>query len=250
LAAPVKVDFIICGTQKGGTTALDAYLRSHSKICMAEGKEVHFFDNEDVFSVLHPDYSLYHAAFSPSPTHRLIGEATPIYMYWYDAPRRMWEYNPQLKIIVLLRNPIERAYSQWNMARAAGDDDLPFLEAIKSERTRCRQALPNQHRFFSYVDRGFYSEQLRRLWTFFPPEQVLILKSEDLRHSPAETLQKVCAFLEVDTLPKIKPLDIHSRPYTCSISRLESDFLRSIFEFEIRCLERMLNWDCSHWLCD
>ena len=81
----MKVDFIICGTQKGGTTALDAYLRRHPAIGLAGAKEVHFFDNEDAFRDGRPNYDVYHSAFPSSPSHQLIGEATPIYMYWYDA---------------------------------------------------------------------------------------------------------------------------------------------------------------------
>jgi hypothetical protein len=110
----------------------------------------------------------------------------------------MWEYNPDLKLIVILRNPITRAYSHWNMQRSRNVEPLPFWEAIQKERDRCREALPYQHRLYSYVDRGFYSEQLRRLWTYFPKEQVLVLRTEDLRNSPLEFLEEVCGFLGID----------------------------------------------------
>lgn len=164
----VKVNFIICGTQKGGTSALDLYLRMHPEICMAANKEVHFFDNEEYFISNNTiDYSLYHKVFEPKVGSRLLGEATPIYMYWYGAPKRIWEYNPEIKLIVILRNPIERAYSHWNMERARCADDISFWDALAGEGDRCRQALPLQHRVYSYVDRGYYTEQLRRLWTFF-----------------------------------------------------------------------------------
>jgi hypothetical protein len=244
----VNVDFIICGTQKGGTTALDAYLRSHPQICMAGVKEVHFFDNEDAFRSGSPDYASYHSAFNPKPTHKLIGEATPIYMYWYDAPRRMWEYNPKLKLIVILRNPIERAFSHWNMMRLDKFDSLPFWEAILTEQERCRKELPLQHRYHSYIDRGHYLEQLRRLWTFFPRDQVLVLKNESLRQNPLETLNTVCRFLDVDAPPLINVIDVHSRPYVTAINQREKNYLRLIFEYEIRGLERELGWDCSNWL--
>jgi hypothetical protein len=217
---------------------------------MAGVKEVHFFDNEDAFRNGQPDYELYHAAFSPSTSHELIGEATPIYMYWYDAPRRMWEYNPNLKLIVLLRNPIERAYSHWNMMRSEGTDSLPFWEAIQIERERCREELPLQHRYYSYIDRGLYLDQLRRLWTFFPRDQVLILKNEALRHEPMQSLHSVCRFLGVDPPSAIDTMDVHSRPYVSAMSQSERDYLRSVFEFEIRGLERELGWNCSSWIAD
>lgn len=244
------VNFIICGTQKGGTSALDAYLREHPEICMAEKKEVHFFDNENFFRDKTPDYSWYHTLFTPRTTDKLIGEATPIYMYWYDAPRRIWEYNPNMKLIVVLRNPIERAYSNWNMERSRNADKLSFWDAIQNEQERCREALPYQHIYYSYIGRGFYLEQLRRLWLYFSKERVLILRNEYLKNQPHEALRDVCDFLEVDYFESIKTKNVHSLPYESKMSDRERKYLRLIFEHEIRGLERVLGWDCSDWLSE
>lgn len=249
----VKVNFLICGTQKGGTSALDLYLRGHPEICMAVNKEVHFFDNEDHFKSNNlVDYNFYHRAFEPKLRSQLLGEATPIYMYWYDAPRRIWEYNQNMKLIVILRNPIERAYSHWNMEFSRGADNISFWDALITERDRCREALPSQHRVYSYVDRGLYSEQLRRLWTFFPKEQILILKNEALRIEPKKTLKQICEFLGVSAEPflEIDSKVVHATPYKISMSKKEKDYLRSEFEFEIKNIERMLGWDCNDWLSD
>jgi len=242
------VGFVICGTQKGGTSALDVYLREHPEICMADVKEVHYFDNEEHFSGGKPDYSKYHAWFSPKKNHSILGEATPIYMYWNDSPKRIWEYNPNMKLIVMLRNPIERAYSHWNMERSRNADNLSFWEAISNEKERCREALPQQHRVYSYIDRGFYLEQLRRLWTYFPKDKVLILKNEDLKQKPDETLNYVCEFLGVCQFKNVIARDVHSRPYVSRISEKENDYLRSIFEPEIKELEAELNWNCGNWI--
>jgi hypothetical protein len=242
------VDFVICGTQKGGTSALDAYLRGHPEICMAEYKEVHFFNNESFFADGRPDYAGYHSSFSPGETHRFVGEVTPIYMYWDAAPRRIWEYNPDMKIIVVLRNPIDRAYSHWNMERYRGMEDLPFGEAIRNEEDRCREALPHQHMFHSYVDRGFYTEQLRRLWRYFSREKVLVLRSENLRNRPQETLDRVFAFIGVDSLEIPEVGEVNAHPYLSEMSQADRDHLRFVFEYEIRELERVLGWDCSDWL--
>lgn len=242
------VNFVICGTQKGGTSALDAYLREHPEICMAGRKEVHFFDNESFYGNGKPDYSRYHSSFNPQASHRLIGEATPIYMYWYDAPRRMWEYNPNMKLIVILRNPIDRAYSHWNMERYRNAESLPFWDAIQDEQKRCREALPYQHRVYSYVDRGFYLEQLRRLWFYFSKDNVLVLKNEHLKDQPYDTLKDVCAFLGIDNFKIIKTREVHSRPYFSKMSDKEKEYLRFIFEHEIRNIEAVLGWDCSDWL--
>jgi hypothetical protein len=123
-APPEKVAFVIAGTQKGGTTALASYLYEHPEIGMPTVKEVHFFDTEDHFASAEVDYAKYHAYFDPAVRKRLLGDATPIYMYWDAAPPRIWQYNPAMKLILLLRNPITRAYSQWNMERERGSDPL------------------------------------------------------------------------------------------------------------------------------
>jgi hypothetical protein len=243
-----KVDFLIAGTQKGGTSALDAYLREHPEICMASRKEVHFFDNEEIFNRGRPDYSRYHAFFSPRPSHQLLGETTPIYMYWYDAPKRIWQYNSDMKIIIILRNPIERAFSHWNMERHRMKDPLSFYEAVQSELERCRTALPYQHRVYSYVDRGYYVEQLRRIWNYFPKCQILILRNEELKKDPIEAIGRVYRFLGVSDAARIQEKNIHATPYFSAMSPREWEYLMHVFEYEIRALERMLGWDCSAWL--
>lgn len=242
------LEFLIIGAQKGGTTALDHFLRSHSAVEMARKKEVHFFDDESTFSASCVDYSDYHKHFAFSSKALVRGEATPIYLYWEKAAQRIWEYNSEIKLVAVLRNPIERAYSHWNMERDRGAESLPFMQAIKAESERCREALPLQHRVYSYVDRGFYSEQLRRFFRFFPKEQMLILKFEDLRQKPCQTLNSVARFLGIPDFPAIRPQDVHSRPYVSSMSVAERDYLRSIFYYEIKQLEQMLGWNCEGWL--
>jgi hypothetical protein len=246
-----KVDFLICGTQRGGTTALFNSLREHPEICWPMGKEVHFFDSERDFRGKEPEYSKYHSFFHPQPSHKVLGEATPIYMYWYDAPKRIWQYNPNMKLIIILRNPIDRAYSHWNLTRHR-EPDVTFWDAIRNEAQRCRPALPLQHRYFSYVDRGFYVQQLRRLWAYFEQKQILIVRNEDLRSRPENVVEIICRFLDIDTAAEIKPaVERKPRyPYPGPMGRRERDYLRHVFEYEIRSLERILGWDCSRWLAD
>ena len=247
---PVKrtVGFVICGTQKGGTTALDVYLRDHPEVCMANRKEVHYFDNEEYFVNGNPDYSKYHAFFSPKQAHKILGEATPIYMYWNESPKRIFEYNPEMKLIIVLRNPIERTYSHWNMERSRNADNLPFKDALDYEKERCREALPYQHRVFSYIDRGHYLDQLRRIWAYFPKENVLVLKNEHLKQNPNATLNQIADFLGIAKFNNINNKNVHSRPYVSHMSKDERDYLKSIFDPEIKELEQELQWDCSDWL--
>jgi hypothetical protein len=242
-----QVQFLICGAQKGGTTTLDGYLREHPEICMAKFKEVHFFDREKYFRYHKPDYHVYHNFFEPEGGQHIWGETTPVYMYWSDAPRRIWEYNPEMKLILLLRNPIKRAYSHWNMQRERGYDELPFLEAIQQEESRRRESLPYQNRRFSYLDRGFYSDQIKRLRAYFPLDQILILKSKTLRTQPQRALDQITHFLDIAPFDDIKPLDLHSRDYETPLDQETYNLLQEIYQNEISELERITGWDCQEW---
>jgi len=243
-----RIDFIVCGAQKCGTSALDTYLREHPEICLAKTKEVHFFDREPFFKTGNGDYSKYHEHFAPELANLIVGEVTPSYLYWHEAPKRMWDYNPDLKLIVLLRNPIERAFSHWNMERIRNNETLPFGEAIRQENERRRQALPYQHKIFSYVDRGYYLEQLRRLWMFFPKNNILILRSNDLEKNTHDTIKLVCQFLGVNSIDLVNVRKINSNRYNTSLDYKDKEYLLKAYEYDIKALERALGWDCSDWL--
>ena len=244
----MKVNFLICGTQKGGTSALDKYLRCHPHICMADTKEVHFFDDDQYFDHPNVNYTHYHSFFHPRPEHQMIGEATPIYMYWQQVPSRIKAYNPKMKLIVLIRNPITRAYSHWNMEIRRNAESQSFMSAIGHELSIRKNNPQIQDRIRSYIDRGFYMQQLGRLWQLFPHNQVLILKSEDLLQNPANILNQVYDFLNVKRTPFDKELVVHKLPYEEEMTKKEFAHLRSIFESEISEIERTLAWDCSNWL--
>lgn len=240
-----NIDFLVVGVQKSGTSALDSYLREHSEIEMAYKKEVHFFDNEDNFKGI-VNYDSYHKNFS-SDYSKVRGECTPVYMYWSPSMSRIFEYNPQLKIIAALRNPIERAFSHWNMARNRNADTATFSTAIRQESARCQHALPFQHRAFSYTDRGFYSEQVSRIWQFFPKEQTLFIKHEKLKNRPDQVLEGISDFLDVSEFKNVKEKDDHSTPYVSKLSDCDYEYLSELYFDEIEKIETMLKWDCSNW---
>jgi hypothetical protein len=240
----MRVNFVIGGTQKGGTSALDSFLRQHPEICMPETKkELHFFDREEEDR----DYKKYHADFRPKPQHRVIGEASPIYMYWETAPNRIWSYNPQMKWILALRNPVERAFSAWNMETKRGTENLSFKEAIEKEAERCREALPLQHRVYSYVDRGFYARQVRRLFKIFGTDKCLILLNEELRNDHKNTLRRVLDFLGVDSSFVPPQASVFEHEYHDKIGNDLYSRLIDTFCFDIKELERLLKRDLSAW---
>jgi len=245
-----KVDFVVAGAQKGGTTALDEYLREHPELSLPKRKELHFFDTDRYFEKEPVDYGPYHAAFSRGPSHRLLGEVTPAYLYWPTAAERIARYNPAMKLIVVLRNPVTRAFSQWNMARQTGREWLSFLDAMKAEPERIRTMPLEKAKRYTYVERGFYAQQLKRLWRYFPREQTLIFKSEDLLAAPAAVLARIADFLDIAPFPPTARKSAHARDYDTAMTAEERRYLVKIFEREIRELEALLGWDCASWLGD
>ncbi len=245
-----KVDFVIAGTQKGGTSALDAYLRLNPEICMPQKtKEIHFFDADKLFSVGEPDYRLYHAFFRPKKAHRVLGEASPNYMHCEEFARRAHAYNPDIKIILSLRNPVDRAYSNWNMTTVRGLESLAFREAIRDEKERTRaKRRVGQWDWFSYVSKGYYVEQIRRIRRYFPPQQILIIKQEDLRANHSTALNSIWEFLEIEAIPPVDPIEKLVGSYSEPMSEGDRHYLTGLYQYEIKSLEQLLDWDCSDWL--
>jgi hypothetical protein len=241
-----KVDFVVGGVQKGGSSALASYMLGHPEICMPRIKEVHYFNKDSNFPATGIDYSPYHAYFKPGPLHKVLGDATPTYIYWPLAAGRIADYNPAMKFIILLRNPVERAYSHWNMFVKEKREPLSFEEALRAEPERCRQNKPGQNAP-TYMDRGYYSGQIARVWSLFPREQTLILRSESLKLEPAETLDRIAAFLGVSPFPVTRRIEVFKLPYEKPMSASARDFLRQVFAADIAKLEAMLGWDLSDW---
>jgi hypothetical protein len=207
-------------------------------------KELHFFDREQE----NRDYKKYHRNFKlKKKQHRVIGEASPIYMYWETAPYRIWKYNPKMKWILALRNPVERAFSAWNMESKRDHEKLPFAEAIEKEAERCRMALPLQHRVYSYIDRGFYAHQVRRLFNIFGKANCLVLLNEELRNDHQQTLRRVFEFLGVD--PSFVPPEasVFEQEYSNKIDNQLRSRLIEKFYFDIKELEKLLGKDLASW---
>lgn len=241
-----RLDFIVPGAQKSGTTALHYFLKKHPQIALPDRQEMHFFDDEEIFA--QPiDYELLHRHFPSVARSTMTGEVTPSYLYWKPALERIWNYNPQIKLIVLLRSPADRAFAHWNMQRFKGREPLDFLDALKEEPRRIAKPLTIESRRFAYVDRGFYSEQLERVFTFFPREQVKIVKFEHFHDRKQETLDDIFDFLGVKRLHTTGDKDRNVVPYERAITSDERKYLSEVFSAEITKLEQMLSWDLADW---
>lgn len=213
--------FIIFGVARGGTTSLYNYLTSHPNIAPSMTKEVMFFDAK-----FHQGFRWYQAhfpsQFSPFGKKKLIaGEASPSYFHHPLVPNRIKAALPQVKLIVLLRNPVDRAYSHYSYAVKAGREPLPFEIAVKLQ--MAERACFEQEQVFAaedkyhqriyhphaYLSKGIYVEHLKRWFECFsqqpgtqaqpnePPKQILVLQSETLYQEPAKVLQQTLEFLEM-----------------------------------------------------
>lgn len=246
-----KVRFIIGGVQKGGTTALFRYLEDIPSLAMSTVKETHFFDDEEAVDWADPDYGRYHALFPPADG-RPRGEATPIYIYWPNCLERIARYDPGVRLIFLFRDPVERAWSQWKMEYARGWDAMPFSQAIREGRARvdCPEN-PGFHRVYSYVERGFYADQLERLYALFPREQVLLLRSADLDRDPDATLARLCGFVGADgpagPVRRRRELVAKDIDYPSTLTPEDVAYLRGLYAADQRRFSALAGFELVDW---
>ena len=201
-----KVNLFLIGAQKAGTTALHSMLSELPEIQMSAKKEIHFFDR-DKWDWNKPDYHELHSHFDWTVPDVQRGEATPITAYWPNAVSRLKRYNPQARLLFIVRHPVFRAHSHWKMEYKRGREDQDF-EFVMSEAGRTRMK-GQAHRVYSYVERGFYGQALQRIFEHFPDEQVLVIKSDDFRCEPEKTLKSVLGFLDLE-IPSEKQLTLKS----------------------------------------
>ncbi len=209
------VNFSIVGAQKGGTTSLDRYLSQHPQIRTAPQKEVHFFDLQ-----FERGHEWYESQFpidrdnNPFDRDLKVGEASPYYLFHPCVPERMASVYPGIKLIVMLREPVDRAISHYHHAVRHGFEPLSFAEAIVAEPDRLRDEAAKlicghvdfsySHQHHSYLARGRYLEQIQCWEQFFPRSQFLYTDSACFFADPEPELLRVCDFLGVEpfTLPE------------------------------------------------
>jgi hypothetical protein len=242
-----KLNFIIVGAQKSGTTALHYFLQKHRCVTMGNQQEIHFFDDDKIFAAPPVDYAALHRHYPRVGPSTMAGDCTPSYLYCAAAAKRIWDYHPQIKLLVLLRNPVDRAFAHWNMQRFKGREPLDFLDAVKEEKTRITGAPPVVARRFAYVDRGLYARQLAPFFELFPPEQIKVVKFETFKDRQRETLDAICSFLGLTPLRSVRNKDRNVVPYDRPMNWEERVCLYNFFAKDIAELERMLGWDCADW---
>jgi len=200
-------DFFIAGAPKAGTTAVHAALARHPALYMSAVKEPKFFLTDgppparggpgDVQTYREHVWQRddYEALFAAAPAGVLRGESTPFYLYNRDAQRRIRALIPSARLIVILRDPVERAHSNWAHLWSAGLDPVDdFVLACAEEQRRIEAGWAD---FWRYTSLGRYGDQLEHLYTVFPRDQVLVFRYHALIESPGLVLDQICAFLGV-----------------------------------------------------
>jgi Sulfotransferase family len=231
-------DFLVIGAPKAGTTALHVALGRHPEVFMSAVKEPKFFLTDGPppsgggpgDAATYRKYVWrrqdYEALFAGAPKSARLGESTTLYLRSADAIGRIRKTIPDVKLIAVLRDPVDRAHSNWTHLHSAGleaEHDFRRACALEDERAAAGWA-----QFWQYLRQGKYGEQLEYLYSVFPREQVLLLMYRDLRERPIETLDRVCAFLGVATgaVAELPAANVTAQPSPSAFNRVLQTIVR------------------------
>ena len=246
-------DFIVVGAEKSGTTSLHQYLRSHPQVTAPIEKEIDFFDLEYSCGL---DWYLAHfppaAKTASSQTSWITGETSANYLYSDVAPERIFSHFPNIKLAVILRDPIDRTVSRFNMMVRNGAEKRSFEQAIAEEITCIEQATANGEIAWKALNRcrhignSLYYHHLKRWLAIFPRQQMLVLQSEDLFTQPQQTMQQFYQFLGLASdCPSPKYTQHNAGDYQ-PIAKRDRQRLADFFAPHNRQLETLLG-QAFHW---
>lgn len=243
-------DAVILGAMKSGTSSLHNYLVQHPGVIEPLRKEVHYFDVN-----FERGESWYRAHFGRAGEPGCNLDSSPYYLFHPAVPQRLHALLPQARLIVLLRDPVRRAYSHYWHERDKGREALSFEDAIAAEAARLGNsherladgtlAHSREHQHFSYLARGRYAEQLDRWFALFPRSQVLVLRFEDLAREPLEVLNGTLDFLGLPRATAVSLEARNTRKYP-PLAEATAGRLREYFEPHNRRLEALLGGP-MHW---
>lgn len=244
-------DFIIAGAPRSGTTWLYHLLDSHPDIALAKPvrPEPKFFLVDELYKRGLAYYS--ERWFASIPADKVAGEKSTNYLESPAVAQRIYRELPQAKLIFILRNPVERAYSNYQWSRMNGMEPEDFATALALEPERDRQTAPEcrYSRPHAYFARGLYAEHLERYWSIFPNEQLLVLLFEDCIHRPADVATCVHRFLAVTPRPDDARRELERNQ--ASAGRVMPADIRAILAARYaepnRRLAKLLGWSSVPW---
>lgn len=266
-----KITFLAIGAQKSGTTLLYEILKEMDDIYLPDTKELHFFDSPEDFS---KGLEWYQSSyFKPLKNYSVSGEITPSYLYLPEVSKRIYDtLDKDLKFIVILRNPIERAYSHYTMRYKKGEEKYAFSDALILESARVKRSLEDKKKY-SYLSRGFYSAQIEEYFKYFDKEQFLFMLFDEFVTHQDYWTEEICKFLDVKKTKKIFNKHVHSSQLTISkklkfsflnknynlleilkaksypkMNKSVRDMLKEVYRDDIKSLEKIINKDLSRWL--
>lgn len=234
-----RVNFCIIGAQKSGTSALASHLKKQPDVLFSSRKEVFYFNNHRHFwpprkRTSQTNYDWYHQHFDWSQKSHRVGEATPMYLNHPKVPQRMRQYNPEMKIIAVLRNPVDRLISAWNMYRSKGQTHLDFNAWCEA----------NPKTLVS----GFYAPNIERWRSHFPDSSsILWVRYDDLKIQPRAVLQSIHKHLGLSSPSAMEPPKKNVHPYRSNVTSQNRLDLLSFYEEDIKQVEELLGWDLSEW---
>jgi hypothetical protein len=212
-----KVHFFCIGAQKAGTTSLHDILVQHPQVVLPRYKESHFFNEDRLYEKGLGHYFSYH--FPKIKKGHIIGEIDPEYLSCPLCPQRIRQaFGTELKFIILLRDPVDRAYSAYQMAKSRGYEKLSFEEAIKEEPKRLKTEFGLFN--FAYIHRSLYTHQIEKYFALFPRENFLILRFDDFIYKQKESIEGIRKFLE------LSPFDYELNKASNAAHQAKNKFIR------------------------
>lgn len=259
ITSPIRIfpDFLIIGGVRCGTTSLYYDICEHSCVLPAAYDEIGFFDSNYELG-----FNWYKSMF-PTKLQRkkiesrtgvcITGEDTPFYFWDRIAAERIRKKLPDIKLILQLRDPVDRAYSNYNLSVRGGSETLSFEDSIKNEIVLLEkndnfesEEIEKFIRPRSYIAKGLYYNQIRKWFELFSKDQIMVINTEDLSNNPNQTLQKIFEFLK---LPNEKIENIQNRkvadykPMNKETRRFLNDFFKPHNKKLFRLLGNSFNWD-------
>lgn len=215
--------FLIIGAQKAGTSALFKYLLQHPEVIGAQGKEVHFFSSQARYEM---GFSFYENQFPEASNKALRLDASPSYLASPYAPKRIFEFDPNMKMIVLLRDPVDRAYSAWQMYRPRykedrnwfvsgwldyigrspsdfvrrNDNEIDDFDLYVSAEIKLMDSMSPSMIEAPIIKQGLYAEYLERYFQYFSRDQFMIIENGELRSNLAPILRRIESFLGLSAI--------------------------------------------------
>jgi hypothetical protein len=248
----VLPDFIIFGTVRSGSTSLYYDICEHPSVLPAAYDEIGFFDSN-----YHLGVNWYRSMFPKKSdmskkkietNYAITGEDTPFYVWKKEVPNRILSHLPDCKLLCILRNPIDRAYSNYHLSRRSNTEKLSFEESIQEEMSRIEKQVQREDfdNTRSYLAKGLYHLQLVNWYDTFPREKIFVTSTEDLSAEPYKTLNDVFNFLEIPDYELKNPQKKKTEKYENMSNKIRNELIKFFMQYNedlFELIQKKFNWN-------